>query len=232
MLKYLQHPTLINELDLSIWSKVKKTIVLYLKYLVFAITLFFLLKLMDRFIVQYFFHHSILKQLTDLRQWVQEEFGAYTILVVVIIAPLTEEIIFRLPMRLEKTGIGLSAGLLFYRLSVENFYEFKVFDPFTYLKMGLAFIIFLLIAKFFPDRWLNFLKEKYVYVFYGLAVAFALVHLGNLSPYNNEVLLFYPLYTLPQFLMGLFMGYARMHYGFFYGVLIHALINLPSVLFH
>jgi hypothetical protein len=132
---------------------------------------------------------------------------------------------------LEKVGIGLSVAFICYRLSVEHLFIFEFFNLFAYVKVALACVILLLTIKFLPDSWIAIVKAKYSYFFYFVAIVFALVHVTNFSPFNNKVLLFYPLFTLPQFLMGLFIGYTRMEYGFFYGVALHSLINLPSVVF-
>ncbi|MXP42239.1 CPBP family intramembrane metalloprotease [Altererythrobacter soli] len=54
------------------------------------------------------------------------------------------------------------------------------------------------------------------------ALAFASVHLANFTEGNAAILL--PL-TLPQFLLGLILGYARVTFGLWAGILLHALHN-------
>jgi len=70
-----------------------------------------------------------------------------------------------------------------------------------------------------------------MYLFYTSAIVFALFHITNFAPLNNEVLVFYQIYTLPQFFRGLCIGYIRMKHGFISGWALHALINLPFGLF-
>lgn len=224
-------PTCDNLNTINFGYKVKGTIVAYGIYIASVTILFLLLNLIDSLIIEHFFHHSIVEQMKLNKQNVQERFGQYTFLIIVLIGPFFEEILFRLPLKLEKLGIALSTSIIIYRLLVERFFAFEFNNPYSYGNVAIAIIAFLLVLKFFPDSWLIMIKRKYSYYFYFVAIAFALAHVSNFAPYNSSVLLFYPLFTLPQFLMGLSIGFVRMEYGFFYGVALHSLINLPSVLF-
>jgi hypothetical protein len=225
-------PTCDNLSTHNFGYKIKGTIVAYGIYVASVIILFLLLQLIDSLIIEHYFNHSIVEQMKLNKQSVQERFGQYTFLIIVLIGPFFEEILFRLPLRLEKSGIALSASIIIYQLLVEHFFTFEFNNPDSYGNVAIALIVFLLVLKFFPDSWLLMIKQKYSYYFYFVAIAFALIHVTNFAPYNSNVLLFYPLFTLPQFLMGLSIGFVRMEYGFFYGVALHSLINLPSVLFN
>jgi hypothetical protein len=211
-------------------SKIKGTLLTFIIYLAAAIAVFIFLNLVDTLVIKYFFDHSILEQLKLSNKNINKEFGRYSFLIIVLFGPLYEEVIFRLPLKLEKVGIGISVGLIFYRLLVKHIFIFEFADPYAYVKVVMALIVTLLIAKFLPIVWLTYLKKNYFYFFYLIAIIFALVHVGNFDYYNNSVLLFYPLFTLPQFLMALLIGYTRIEFGFFYGVALHSLINLPSFL--
>ena len=199
-------------------------------YLISAIILILVLGVIDSIITK-IFDHSILAQLkTDNRDNIKD-FGKYSFFFVVLLGPFLEEIIFRLPLRLEKFGVGLSVGLICYRLSVDHLLQFVTTDIYAYTKLALSIMIVILIARFLPNSWLNLMKKNYIYFFYLASLAFALVHLTNFSYYDNTVLFFYPLFIMPQFLMALFIGFVRMEYGFVYGVTLHSLINLPAFLF-
>lgn len=106
----------------------------------------------------------------------------------VIIAPLFEEIIFRLPLKFNRNPL-------------------KVFDN----------------SK---SRIENFWKKYFKPTFYILSFAFALIHITN---YENRQPLFYiltPIIVLSQGFGGLIIGYIRMHLGFKWAILNHALFNL------
>ena len=225
MLKYWTEPTYNDLGDHTFWGKVKGTVLIYFFYLAVAIGVFLVLRMIDSLIVVQFFHHSIVDELMQNNNRVHGKF-----LLILFVVPFVEEILFRLPLRLEKIGIGLSFSIITYRLLVEHSLMFDLYDPYAYAKIALAIIPCLLTVRFFPDSWLVAIKKRYSYYFYFIAATFALVHVTNFAPYNNSVLLFYPLFTLPQFLMALVIGYVRMEYGFFYGVALHSLINLPAIL--
>jgi hypothetical protein len=231
MLEFLKNPDVNRLSRRSAGSNFRGTLVMFGIYIVSAIILILILGVIDSMIIKKIFNHSILDQLTIDNRRIIKDFGKYSFFFVVLLAPFLEEIIFRLPLRLKKFGIGLSVGLICYRLSVDHILEFASTDIYAYAKLALSIIIVLVITRFLPDSWLTIIRKKYFYFFYLVSLVFALVHLSNFSYYNNTVLFFYPLFIMPQFLMALFIGYVRMEYGFAYGVTLHSLINLPAFLF-
>lgn len=68
-------------------------------------------------------------------------------------------------------------------------------------------------------RWWH---RKYPVIFYLSAGIFAVIHFVN---YDSETTLVFilPFLVLPQFILGLLMGYLRVRYNFFTGFLMHAL---------
>ena len=67
-----------------------------------------------------------------------------------------------------------------------------------------------------------FFQRHFRWFYFGSALAFASVHLTNFTEGNALILL--PL-TLPQFLLGLILGYARVRFGLWASVLLHAAHN-------
>jgi len=67
-----------------------------------------------------------------------------------------------------------------------------------------------------------FFARNFRWFYFGSALAFASIHLTNFTEGNALVLL--PL-TLPQFLLGLILGYARVHFGLWSSILLHAAHN-------
>ena len=229
ILEFLKSPNVNRLNSRSVGSNLKGTLVVFGIYLVSAVILILVLGFIDSIIILKIFNHSILGQLKIDNRDIIKDFGKYSFFFVVLLGPFLEEIIFRLPLRLEKFGIGLSVGLICYRLSVDHLLAFASTDIYAYTKLALSIIIVLVIARFLPDSWLTLLKKNYFYFFYLASLAFALVHLTNFSYYNNTVLFFYPLFIMPQFLMALFIGYVRMEYGFAYGVTLHSLIQSTRI---
>jgi len=65
-------------------------------------------------------------------------------------------------------------------------------------------------------------------MFYFSAMIFGLSHLFNYSDIYWWMFIASPLITLPYIVMGFFLGYIRMNYGFIYSILFHATVNFLS----
>lgn len=70
--------------------------------------------------------------------------------------------------------------------------------------------------------------RRYSFIFYGCALAFALVHLMNYE-ISLSVLLFSPILLGAQFILGSLAGFLRVRYGFWWAYFLHALHNLIFV---
>jgi len=154
MLKEIFFPTYIIPTTDSLGHKIRGTAKIYLVYLFAAISLFFLLLLLDELLINNFFNYSMIEQFIVINQKVKVKYGNYAFIFVVLLGPLIEEIFFRLPLRLEKVGIGLSVALITYRLSVDQLLIFEFNNIYSYGKVALALVAFLLTLRFLPDSWL------------------------------------------------------------------------------
>ena len=182
----------------------------------------------DQVIVHKFFGFSIRDSprsgSATLRQ------SQYFLIVVLLLGPLVEEIIFRLPLRLRKINLGLAVfiatfWILHSKVFPLDFYAAKMYQDFglSVLTVGLVWLA--------PVRWLQTVQTSYFkYFFYFSVIAFGLMHISNFTTLNTEVLFFYPIYVLPQLVMGIFLGYIRIRYSFLYAYIFHALTNLPAAL--
>jgi len=81
----------------------------------------------------------------------------------------------------------------------------------------------------------HFWVSYFHFFFYFTALVFAIVHIGN---YTNTGILFYllsPLLVIPQFIIGISLGYIRLKLGFVWSILLHGLYNftvmIPMVFF-
>lgn len=66
-------------------------------------------------------------------------------------------------------------------------------------------------------------NERFKLIFWLFTLIFAAVHLSNFGAEIPFYLM--PLLVLPQFILGIMLGYIRVGWGFWYGVLFHALHN-------
>jgi membrane protease YdiL (CAAX protease family) len=117
----------------------------------------------------------------------------------VLIAPISEELVFRLPLR----------------------YKYNVFVKFIMLMAKLSSKRKQVrIRLFFTKNW----NKYYGLHFYFITALFAIIHIFNYK-YSVNILIFAPLLVLPQFIAGMALGYIRLKYNFFLGILFHATYN-------
>ena len=67
-------------------------------------------------------------------------------------------------------------------------------------------------------------EKTFPYVFYLSVVAFGLVHITNFEGYRSYLWAI-PLLTLPQLVIGVFLGYTRIRYGLIWSILFHSMHN-------
>lgn len=148
---------------------------------------------------------------------------------IVVGAPLFEEIVFRswLSGRPRHLVAGLctaAAIILLIVMGSTGLDEF-VLSGITVLTLILAAIIagFKLPVTHPGPRF----SRYFPVIFWATAAAFALAHLVNYDESASPVLL---ALVLPQFVLGTLLGFARVQYGLWAAILLHALHNGTAVL--
>lgn len=78
---------------------------------------------------------------------------------------------------------------------------------------------------------LGYLRDKsyFKWIYYVSAVLFGWIHMVTYA-FDSSHYLFIPFITLTQTFAGFLLGYVRMIYGFWYGVLLHAVHNALAFL--
>ncbi len=154
-----------------------------------------------------------------------------SLFLLIFIAPLLEELTFRLPLRIKRNSISISLSLI-----LVIFIKLFLFQKDCYLVYLLSVPIYftiyfiLLNLKRIYSKFKVFWTYNIRVMFYLSAMAFGLSHLFNYKDIYWWMLIASPLITLPYIVMGLFLGYIRMNYGFIYSLLFHAIINFfPSI---
>lgn len=139
----------------------------------------------------------------------------------VLLAPIIEEIFFRLiyVFSLRNLVIILSASTLFelYFIVNDNLLKSIIF--------GTAIILTLVLILNFTSTRANFYKH-FGFFFYFIAGLFAIIHLGNFIGLSLTSLLPGLLMVIPQFIAGTILGYIRVRFGFIYAIFFHTLVNL------
>ena len=118
------------------------------------------------------------------------------LILTVIILPLIEELVFRLPLRAKSN--------YFLRLIMIIMKKFNIGNPNILLEI-----------------W----NKKYPFFFYSLTFIFSLIHIFNYDLATTMILMI-PILILPQFVLSLFIGYLRVRFNFISGFLLHAIHNL------
>ena len=184
--------------------------------------------LCDRFLVSFFLGKSLITSGKNFNILYQK-FGHLKFFYVVLFVPAIEELIIRLPLKVKTSFIAFSFSMLVFPLVGFNYTNFD-FHSLHYFFGVLIILIFLPICLnwvFKKINIINFINRNYKFYFYLLATLFALAHISNFKPINYHYFFVYPIFVLPQFVMGVSLGYVRNKCGLPYSLLLHALINLP-----
>jgi hypothetical protein len=191
--------------------------------------------------------HSIDDLMSNSSMW-------YFMFLLVLVAPVLEEIFFRFPLKYRRGTIFILTciiTLLTYYISAsylpdmnelipsENLTELEASGTqlnlpalmlacCTFLLGSLCIFILSLSKEWLHDS-SEFISRLFPYVFFLTAVFFGFVHFTNFS---GEINWFWiPVLVLPQLVMGLLLGYIRLRYGMWSNILLHAVNNLlPAVI--
>ncbi|MBD2843484.1 CPBP family glutamic-type intramembrane protease [Erythrobacter rubeus] len=154
------------------------------------------------------------------------EMNLTTVALVVVVAPIMEELVFRSwlsgrPGYLLAFAVLIASGLVAAMMGASNTGEE------AQLAVGISMLVGLVLAaaSLFalrrrpPMRWF---RKLFPVLFWLSTLSFALVHLFNYTEGALAILL--PL-VLPQFVLGSMAAYLRVHYGLIWAIVLHAAHN-------
>ncbi|MHA8067079.1 hypothetical protein V7S76_10405 [Aquirufa sp. ROCK2-A2] len=203
------------------WKHLKMIFTILFFYYLIQGTFFLLLKLIDGNLFDRTF--DLLKSTFTGENYVHPMY-------LVIIAPILEEIQFRLPMDLKKSSIcmGLAiflGNLLMWSLHIPLFYdEFQVLALLEFVFVySVLFYVFSWIHITFLYNW-RISVSNYV-IFYFFSILFALMHLINYLPLELNLSFEYIIIVFSHFISACLFGYLRCQYGFWSGVIMHGFVN-------
>ncbi len=146
------------------------------------------------------------------------------ILIAVAIAPIVEELFFRLLLIVNKRNL-LLFSLMSLLLSIYSLFKVHYYQSIVLFILSTFAVI--LSAK---DAGFKKMATRYYPIyFYAIAIIFGLGHFTNYNGITGFLYLWIPLLVLPQIIMGLYLGYIRVNYGIIYSILFHMIINLIAV---
>ncbi|GAB3936309.1 CPBP family glutamic-type intramembrane protease [Mucilaginibacter myungsuensis] len=192
-----------------------------------------ILVLADKFVKEVLHHKSLLdinqKQFSQLYKYLGKPLA---VTFICVIGPLMEELIFRLWLNFKKRYIAVSAliAMVYFGMAILKRVTPQLWLPIT---IGLATgALFTLLFRYrnIPSgataQVSDIVKHRLIIL---SMVAFALMHVSN---YRPELSLFwiYPIYVIPQLIMGWGITYVRFKNGFAWGVVLHMLMNTVATL--
>ena len=149
-----------------------------------------------------------------------------------VIAPIIEEIGFRLYLKYSKLNLALSISfLVYYYLPGKGFSSdlgtylmLEFYIRLLYLAFTFLLVYFVLNFKKIEDLIGNIWNKKFSYIFYFSAFLFGTIHIfnNNISLYT---VLFGPIIQLSTIVGGIVFGYVRVKHGIKYSIALHSLNN-------
>lgn len=197
---------------------------LFFGFILIIITVIVIISPLDFFITKVLHFESI----KGLIHQTRISYDKYPLYLIVFIGPFFEELLFRLALKVNKLNISIFLGLILYKLMGGQFATIDT-NRFIYYLIA-SIILSILTFLFFPDKIITFLNKKINYLILISILLFGLVHILNIKIFYWELALFYPIYVLPQMIMGYFITNLRLKFGFLWGLLLHSLFNFISMI--
>lgn len=154
------------------------------------------------------------------------------IFLICLFAPIIEELIFRLPLVINKSNIIISLSCL--TLFIYFFLK-KYFINYEYLRYIFVFTFFIVsmynfIFKY--DTVYYFLVKNKLYFIHICSIFFCLAHLGNYN-FNTRSIAPY-LIIISLLINGYYFSYVRLRFGIEYSIFIHifhnTLVSIPMII--
>ena len=154
----------------------------------------------------------------------QLDMNAATIVLLVLVAPVLEEIVFRGWLSGRPGALAALLATLAGAAGLAAFGPDSLVGPLA-LSVGLTLAV--AAAVFLRGRAsLPVFEKKFPVFFWTSAIAFALVHLANYA--EGALFILLPL-LVPQFVLGVLAGYVRVHCGLAWSIALHAAHNSFAV---
>lgn len=162
----------------------------------------------------------------DVYKWLFD-FRQYSFIEVVVLGPLTEELMFRLGLLLRKTQFIFSVFCWeFYLFNGSNL-QFNLNLKESLLLGVIYFFSFCLIHRYQKNIFENAVFSKNYLVWVSL-IGFTLMHLINFKNFINIPVSLVVIYLIPKLIIGYFITILRLSFGFIWGLFFHITINLIS----
>ena len=199
-----------------------------LLYFVLQICALLLMFLVDDFLIKKMGFPSVFKLMVESQKKIK---GYYGFFLVVILGPLMEELIFRLILVPKRRNIAIFTFVSSFLILNKTYYIIKI-DWLLLVSLVvsglLSFLVFNLLKRK-PEIETTIGKRQKIITMVSV-VLFGLLHIVNIENLHWELALLYPVYVLPQMILGYVCSVQRLKLGFVWGLLFHSMINLMAFL--
>ena len=199
-----------------------------LLYFVLQICALLLMFLVDDFLIKKMGFTSVFKLMMESQKKIK---GYYGFFLVVILGPLVEELIFRLILVPKRRNIAIFTFVFSFLIMNKTYYINKI-DWLLLMSLAvsglLSFLVFNLLKRK-PEIETAIGKRQKIITIVSV-VLFGLLHIANIETLHWELALLYPVYALPQMILGYVSSVQRLKLGFVWGLLFHSMINLMAFL--
>jgi len=199
-----------------------------LLYFVLQICALLLMFLVDEFLIKKIGFPSVFKLMIESQKKIK---GYYGFFLVVILGPLVEELIFRLILVPKRRNIAIITFVFSFLIMNKTYYINKI-DWLLLVSLVvsglLSFLVFNLLKRK-PEIETAIGKRQKIITMVSV-VLFGLLHIANIETLHWELALLYPVYSLPQMILGYVSSVQRLKLGFLWGLLFHSMINLMAFL--
>ena len=184
--------------------------------------------LVDEFLIKKMGFPSVFKLMIESQKKIK---GYYGFFMVVILGPLVEELIFRLILAPKRRNIAIFTFVFSFLVLNKTYYVNKI-DWLLLVSLVvsglLSFLVFNLLKRN-PQIETAIAKRQKIITIVSV-VLFGLLHIANIETLHWELALLYPVYALPQMILGYVSSVQRLKLGFVWGLLFHSTINLMAFL--
>ena len=199
-----------------------------LLYFVLQICALLLMLLVDEFLIKKMGFPSVFKLMIESQKKIK---GYYSIFMVVILGPLVEELSFRLILVPKRRNIAIFTFVFSFLIMNKTYYLIEI-DWLLLMSLAvsglLSFLVFNLLKRK-PEIETAIGKRQKIITMVSV-VLFGLLHIVNIENLHWELALLYPVYALPQMILGYVSSVQRLKLGFVWGLLFHSMINLMAFL--
>ena len=199
-----------------------------LLYFVLQICALLLMFLVDEFLIKKMGFPSVFKLMIESQKKIK---GYYGFFLVVILGPLVEELIFRLILVPKRRNIAIFTFIFSFLIMNKTYYLIEI-DWLLLMSLAvsglLSFLVFSLLKRNPKIETAIGKRQKTITIV--SVVLFGLLHIANIETLHWELALLYPVYALPQMILGYVSSVQRLKLGFVWGLLFHSMINLMAFL--